>query len=50
MTYYISVLVPLASGRWHAFFPDFPACEAERFARRDLGRAGATRPARHQIG
>lgn len=29
MTYYVSVLVPLASGRWHAFFPDFPACEAE---------------------
>ena len=29
MTHYISVLVPLASGRWHAFFPDFPTCEAE---------------------
>lgn len=29
MNYYISVLVPTASGRWHAFFPDFPACEAE---------------------
>jgi hypothetical protein len=23
-----SVLVPLAAGRWRAFFPDFPACEA----------------------
>ena len=29
MNYYISVLVPLASGRWHALFPDFPGCEAE---------------------
>jgi hypothetical protein len=29
MNHYISVLVPMASGRWHAFFPDFPACEAE---------------------
>ena len=29
MNYYISVMVPLASGRWHAFFPDFPTCEAE---------------------
>lgn len=29
MNYYISVLVPLASGRWHALFPDFPDCEAE---------------------
>ena len=27
MNHYISVLVPTASGRWHAFFPDFPACE-----------------------
>jgi hypothetical protein len=29
MNYYISVLVPLTSGRWHAFFPDLPDCEAE---------------------
>ena len=29
MTHYISILVPMASGHWHAFFPDFPACEAE---------------------
>jgi hypothetical protein len=29
MSHYISVSVPTASGRWHAFFPDFPACEAE---------------------
>jgi hypothetical protein len=31
MNHYISVLVPMASGRWHAFFPDFPACEAEAY-------------------
>jgi hypothetical protein len=29
MNYYISVLVPLASGRWRALFPDLPSCEAE---------------------
>ena len=29
MNYYISVCVPLASGRWRASFPDVAGCEAE---------------------
>jgi hypothetical protein len=29
MNYYISVLVPLASGRWRALFPDLPDCNVE---------------------
>ena len=29
MKHYVSVLVPSTSGRWHAFFPDLPDCEAD---------------------
>lgn len=29
MKHYISVCVPLASGRWRASFPDVAGCEAE---------------------
>ena len=29
MKHYVSVLVPLTFGRWHAFFPDLPDCEAD---------------------
>ncbi len=29
MKHYVSVLVPLTSGRWHAFFPDLLDCESD---------------------
>jgi predicted RNase H-like HicB family nuclease len=29
MNHYISICVPLESGRWRVLFPDVPACEAE---------------------
>ena len=29
MNHYISICVPLASGRWRVLFPDVPSCEAE---------------------
>ena len=46
MSHYISVLVPTASGRWHAFFPDFPACEAEA-SELDLAAMHAARALAH---
>jgi hypothetical protein len=46
MSHYISVLVPTASGRWHAFFPDFPACEAEA-SEPDLATMHAARALAH---
>lgn len=32
MNYYISICVPLESGRWRVLFPDVPACEAEAYS------------------
>jgi predicted RNase H-like HicB family nuclease len=32
MNHYISICVPLESGRWRVFFPDVPACEAEAYS------------------
>jgi predicted RNase H-like HicB family nuclease len=29
MNHYISICVPLASGRWRVLLPDVPGCEAE---------------------
>ena len=29
MNHYISICVPLESGRWRVLFPDVPACQAE---------------------